>query len=116
MNESKFELTGSAFLFTDNDSFIDKAVLKQKALYTSQAHVIYSFKPGFWVSISTGYGGGGRIIIDREKTAFEVDNRVWAASFGVPIGQSQTPCWYGFQGEPKTMWGATRISWYSAGR
>jgi hypothetical protein len=85
-----FELTGSAFLFTDNDSFIDNAVLKQKTLYTAQAHAIYSFKPGIWASISTGYGAGGRIIIDREKTAFEVDNWVWAASFGIPIGRSQS--------------------------
>ena len=85
-----FEFTGSVFLFGDNDSFIDNAVLKQKTLYTAQAHVIYSFKPGLWASVSTGYGGGGRIIIDKEKTAFEVDNWVWAASLGIPIGQSQS--------------------------
>ena len=85
-----FELTGSAFLFSDNDSFIENAVLKQKTLYTAQAHVIYSFKPGLWASISTGYGGGGRIIIDKETTAFEVDNWVWAASLGIPIGHNQS--------------------------
>jgi hypothetical protein len=85
-----FEFTGSVFLFSDNDSFIENAVLKQKTLYTAQAHAIYSFKPGLWASISTGYGGGGRIIINKEKTAFEVDNWVWAASFGVPIGRSQS--------------------------
>ena len=83
-----FELTGSAFVFSDNDSFIDNAVLKQKTIYALQTHVIYDFKPGLWASLSTGYGGGGRISIDQQKTVFEVDNWVWAASFGFPIGKT----------------------------
>jgi len=85
----ELEFTGSAFIFTDNDSFIDNAVLKQKTIYAVQTHVIYNFKPGLWASLSTGYGVGGRISIDQEKTIFEVDNWVWAASFGFPIGKTQ---------------------------
>ena len=85
-----FELTGSAFVFTDNDSFIDNAVLEQKPIYALQTHVVYDFKPGLWVSLSTGYGVGGRIRIDQQKTIFEVDNWVWAASFGFPLGKTQS--------------------------
>ena len=85
-----FELTGSAFVFTDNDSFIDNAVLKQKPMYALQTHLIYDFKPGIWASLSTGYGVGGRISIDQEKTIFEVDNWVWAASFGFPVAKTQS--------------------------
>ena len=84
------ELTGSAFMFTDNDSFVDNAVLKQKNVYAVQTHAIYNFKPGLWASISTGYGTGGGIRIDRLKTEFEVDNWVWAASLGAPIGKTQS--------------------------
>ena len=75
-----FELTGSAFVFTDNDSFIDNAVLEQKPMYALQTHVVYDFKPGLWVSLSTGYGVGGRISIDQQKTIFEVDNWIWGAT------------------------------------
>ncbi len=85
-----FELTGSAFVFTDNDSFVDNAVLKQKPVYALQTHVIYDFKPGWWASLSTGYAVGGRIRIDQQKTIFEVDNWVWAASFGFSIGTTQS--------------------------
>ncbi len=77
-----FELTGSAFIFTDNNSFVDKAVLKQKTMYAAQAHVIYNFKQGFWATLSGAYGTGGRIYIDDQKTKFEVDNWLWAAGFG----------------------------------
>lgn len=85
-----FELTGSAFTFSDNDSFVDKATLKQKNVYALQTHVVYSFKPGFWGSLSTGYGTGGRICIDDVKTKFEVDNWLWAASLGMPVGKYQS--------------------------
>ena len=84
-----FELTGSAFMFSNNDNFVDNAVLKQKNVYALQTHVIYNFKPGLWASLSTGYGSGGRIRIDDLKTKFEVDNWVWAASLGAPIGKAQ---------------------------
>ncbi len=85
-----FELTGSAFLFTNNYSFIDKAVLKQKPVYALQTHVIYDFPRRLWVSLSAGYGIGGGIRIDEIRTKFKVDNWVWAASFGFPIGKTQS--------------------------
>ncbi len=85
-----FELTGSVFVFTDNDDFVDQLVLKQKSVYAVQTHVIYGFKRGMWASLSTGYGAGGRIRIDQQKTTFEVDNWIWAASLGLPVGKTQS--------------------------
>ena len=86
----EFELTGSAFVFTDNDNFFDNLILKQTTMYTVQTHVIYNFRRGLWASLSTGYGIGGRIRIDQQKTIFEVDNWIWAASLGLPIGKTQS--------------------------
>jgi len=85
-----FELTGSIFLFSDNKDFVDSARLEQRTMYAAQAHVIYDFKPGLWASLSTAYGSGGRVYLDKQKTAFEVDNWLWAASFGFPIGKTQS--------------------------
>ena len=85
-----FELTGSMFLFTDNNNFLRDVVLKQETLYTAQTHAIYSFKSGLWFSLSAAYGAGGRIIIDQQKTQFEVDNWLWAAGFGFPVGKTQS--------------------------
>jgi len=84
------ELTGSAFLFSDNKNFIDNTRLEQKTMYAVQTHVIYDFKPGLWVSLSTAYGTGGRVYLENTKTPFEVDNWLWAASFGFPIGKTQS--------------------------
>ena len=85
-----FELTGSMFLFSDNKNFVDNARLEQKTMYAAQAHVVYDFKPGLWVSLGTAYGARGRVYLDNQKTAFEVDNWLWAASFGFPIGKTQS--------------------------
>jgi hypothetical protein len=85
-----FELTGSMFLFSDNKNFIDNTRLEQRAVYSAQAHVIYDFRPGLWVSLSTGYGTHGRVYLEKEKTAFEVENWLWAANFGFPIGKNQS--------------------------
>ena len=85
-----FELTGSAFVFTDNDSFVENLILKQKTVFALQTHVIYTFKQGLWTSLSTGYGTGGRIRIDQQDTNFKVDNWVWAASLRLPIGKTQS--------------------------
>lgn len=85
-----FELTGSVFLFSDNKNFFDSARLRQKSMYTAQAHVIYDIEPGLWVSLSTAYGSRGRVYLEKQKTAFEVNNWLWAASFGFPVGDRQS--------------------------
>lgn len=85
-----FELTASSFIFTNNDSFIDNATLKQKTVYAVQSHIVYNFPTQWWVSLSTGYGTGGRIKIDEFKTKFEVDNWLWAANLGFPFGKKQS--------------------------
>ena len=83
------ELTGSVFIYGDNTEFIDNARFAQEPMYAAQAHVVYDFKPGMWVSLSTAYGAGGRVSIEGTKTSFEVDNWLWAASFGFPVGKRQ---------------------------
>jgi len=85
-----FELTGSMFWFSNNNRFVDGAMLEQKTLYALQSHVIYNFNPGLWASISSAYGMGGRISIDGNKTSFEVDNWLWAASLGMSLGKTQS--------------------------
>ena len=85
-----FELTGSAFLFSDNKNFIENTRLEQRTMYAAQAHVVYDFKPGLWVFASTGYGVGGRVFLENQKTAYEVDNWLWSANFGFSIGERQS--------------------------
>ncbi len=73
-----------------SDAWIASSLVKQKTMYAAQIHAIYTFDSGLWTSLSTGYGSGGRIMLDKQKTDFEVDNWLWAASIGLPVGHSQS--------------------------
>lgn len=85
----QFELTGSVFLHQDNNEFWDGNSLEQEPLWFMQGHIIYSFRPGLWASISAGYGYGGRSEVnDIPKTDYR-RTRYMALSFGVPINRNQ---------------------------
>jgi hypothetical protein len=63
-----YELTGSTFVFGDNDDFF--------------------FKPGLWASLSAGYGWGGRYTLDGERRNERADFLA-AFSVGFPLGRRQ---------------------------
>jgi hypothetical protein len=59
-----FELTGSVFLFTNNDEFFNGRRLEKDPVFAVQAHVVRTFEGGFWVSGGVSYGWGGETEID----------------------------------------------------
>lgn len=84
-----FELTGSVFLFTDNNDFFNGKTREQDPFYAMQAHVVHTFKPGMWASLSAGYGKGGSSTIDGVDKDDERANFLSALSFGVPLSRTQ---------------------------
>jgi hypothetical protein len=54
------ELSTGAYFFSKNDEFFGGQTLEQDPLYTSQAHVTYSFGRGMWSELSLNYDYGGR--------------------------------------------------------
>jgi hypothetical protein len=85
----QFEVTGSVFLFGDNDNFWQGTVREQDPLWFIQGHIIYTFKPGLWGSFSGGYGHGSRSTISGLPTADDSRLRYWKVSLGVPINARQ---------------------------
>ena len=83
------ELTASAFIHTANNDFWKDLVYEIDPMYALQAHLIYTFRPGLWVSLSSGYGWGA------EKTfngiATNTKSKTWpsALSLGFPIDRHQ---------------------------
>jgi len=85
-----YELTGSGFFYTDNDEFFGGTVRKQDPLYAMQGHIIYSMKkPGYWASLSVGYGGNGQSIINGNRADDYKRLFLSALSFGMPLGDRQ---------------------------
>lgn len=83
------ELTGSVFLYEDNEKFWKDTKLETDPLFALQAHLIYTFRPGLWTSVSTAYGWGGEATVNGDAKNNPSGNWLTALSFGFPINSLQ---------------------------
>jgi hypothetical protein len=58
-----FETSLAASFYTDNDAFFGGRRREQEPIAAVQAHVSYSFRPGWWVAASSTYYRGGRTTV-----------------------------------------------------
>ena len=85
-----FEATASAWYYGDNDDYqAPGRMLEQDALYAVQLHVIHTFRPGLWASVSGAYGTGARAIVAGVRNPYDQANILWALSVGFPIDRRQ---------------------------
>jgi len=80
-----FELTGSAWIFTDNDDFFGGKKLEQDPFYTLQGHVVYNFRPTMWIAGGLAYGIGQESTIDGDGKDDRKQNLVFGTSVGYSI-------------------------------
>jgi hypothetical protein len=83
------ELTTSAWIFTDNDDFGGDQTREQDPLVSIQSHLIYTFRPGLWASLSAAYGGGAQSTIDGVQANDKTGNFLVSAAIGIPINRRQ---------------------------
>ncbi|MBP9127943.1 MAG: transporter [Elusimicrobia bacterium] len=81
------ELTGEVYVYSDNAEFFNGNKLEQAPLYTGQTHLIYTFRPGLWMSGSLGYALGGASTINGKTKDDPREAAAWALSLGVPIAR-----------------------------
>ncbi|NRB42169.1 MAG: transporter [Pseudomonadales bacterium] len=81
------ELTAELSLFSDNTDFNQGQRLEEEALYFVHAHIIYSFRPGVWLSASTGFDDGGKTRVNGKVTTEHKRNTGWALSAAYPINK-----------------------------
>jgi len=79
------EAIGEVAFYTDNDKFFNGNTLEEKPLYIIHAHLVHTFRPGFWASVSIAYDYGGETTIngiDKDDTKQDIG---WAFSLAYPI-------------------------------
>lgn len=79
------EVTGSVWFFTDNNSFFGGHQYEQDPEFTIQAHLIYTFHPVLWASISGGFGYGAESTIDDVPKENEQRNVAWSLGLGYTL-------------------------------
>jgi len=81
------ELIANAWLFGDNDNFFGGRTLEQEPLYVAKGHIIYTFRPGFWLGAGVGYGRGGQTKVDGVPRATEQENFRYGVQAAYPINK-----------------------------
>ena len=81
-----YELTGSVFLFGDNDKFFRGSKREQDYLYALQAHLTYIALQHWWVSLGAAHARGGESTINGVKKDDERRDSLYGISAGLPIG------------------------------
>ena len=83
-----FEVTGMAWIYTENPSFFNGSELERDPYYTIDGSIEYSFKSGVWASIGAGLGAGGRSILNGVKKDDRREDFGWSVSAGFPVTPS----------------------------
>jgi len=84
------ELTGSVFLFGDNEDFVDSTSLSQEPVFALQGHLTRNFRSGLWLGAGVAYAAGGKVDLDGARTTYEVDNVLWNLVGGYRITGRQS--------------------------
>ena len=82
------ELTTQAWVFTDNEEFFNGKRLEQDPVYSADAHLIYTFRPGLWLAGSVGYLGGGVTAVNGVSSDNDQSNIGWGLALGLPISRA----------------------------
>lgn len=88
-NKWSFETTAAVYLFGHNKEFLVTQTLEQNPRWSIQGHVIRTFKPGLWASVSGLYACGGQSTIDGVSIDDRSEFVIWALSAGVSFTPRQ---------------------------
>lgn len=83
-----YEVSAAIWYFTDNDDFWKGSEREQDPFYTLQGHLIYTFRPGLWLSSSIGYGYGAQNTINGELKDDRGENLAFALVGGFAISRN----------------------------
>jgi len=79
------ELSAAATFFTVNGDFFNGLRREQDPLYSTQAHAIYGFAGGSWLSLDATYFAGGRTSLNGVLKADLQQNWRAGATFAIPV-------------------------------
>jgi len=89
-NNWSYELTGSLFIFSNNNNFFGGKTKKQDPVFALQTHLIKRFNSKVWASASASYGIGGESIVGGVSNADLRTNFLTSAAFGFKLTKFQS--------------------------
>lgn len=81
----RYELSGDATFFTDNNQYRGGNVLSQHPLYSTTGHVIYSFPSTAWLSADVTYLSGGQSFVNGQAVNSRQESWLAGATVSIPV-------------------------------
>ncbi len=82
-----FEVTGSVWIFGDNDEFWNGNHLEVDPLVSLQGHLVHTFAPGLWLGLSAGHDFGGEATVNGIAKDDRRSLVSGAITLGVPVNR-----------------------------
>jgi hypothetical protein len=92
------ELSAGAFYYSKNDDYYGGRTLEQDPVYTTQAHITYSFGDGVWAALDATYDFGGRTTINGVQNDDEMENSRFGATLAMPMNRNYSTKLYASSG------------------
>ena len=84
------ELAAAGTFYTVNHDFFGGQARSQRPIFSTQAHVNYSFVSGSWISLSASYFAGGRTTVDGVLANDLQQNWRFGATWAIPVDRSNS--------------------------
>ncbi|WP_296316995.1 transporter [Winogradskyella sp. UBA3174] len=84
-----YELTGSVSFFSKNPNFSSGQDKTLDPVFALQTHLIKTFKPRYWASVSLAYGLGGQSVVNRQPNNDDRGDVQYGLAFGFPLLKKQ---------------------------
>ena len=98
LSDYTFEFSADAEFFTSNNDFYEGIERKQDPIYSTQVHVLYSFRRTKWFSIGATYFWGGEYINDDVEANNDLRNFRIGATLALPVNKHHSIRLYGNSG------------------
>lgn len=83
------EGAAGAWFYSNNDEFLGNFELSQDPFLVAKVNVIRSIRPGLWWAVGTGYGQGGRTLVNGEPRNTKQKNWRLTALLVYPLSPTQ---------------------------
>ena len=80
-----YEAYAGVWFFTENDQYYNNSTLGQKALFSFQGHVDYTFKHGKYLALNGGFADGGGTYLSGVERPDQQSNWRIGATFSTPV-------------------------------
>ncbi|HTD86034.1 MAG TPA: transporter [Candidatus Binatia bacterium] len=87
------ELAFATTIFTDNDDFLGQT-REQDPIYSGQAHLVYSLRPGLWLAVDGVYYTGGRTRVNGIRGNDLQENTRVGLTLAIPVNKNNSLKFY----------------------